>query len=390
MKRISNEAAASASRSFGPNFGTQVQNANPILRSRGSGFISPLGSTAVEPKIFGYPSRERPSALPSRTVMQEIPQESQHAIENPPFLASGKTKGEQPQFPSFTCGSIVSQFFTVYRRPSFLITWLLPFVAFTTNTLVFSYGFVTWPISCTVCASTLVASSLALLSLGSRKRLWISLGVTLLTAAIASTCVGLYIHDEFACFPSFYANSRLYAGMVPSQPSSAVFDAGRITFTSETFVDTNHSTAFVSETGFVYCIAPVREKIAAREVEFWAVGVQCCSAESGNFHCDQAQDPEAHAGIRIFDNNGFFAESRKDFYEQSRKKAEATFGLVSAANPMYVRWVREDNLDMLSLFYKERAVVNLVFFIFLDFLSSAALALAFYQQNSTKSDPSVA
>jgi len=279
--------------------------------------------------------------------------------------------------------SRLHQFAVVSKKPDFLITWLVPCFIFVANTLLFSYGFMQLPSLCLLISSVLLLASCIMFFIRSRGHIWLPLSVTLFIAVLASSFLGLYIYDQFAIFPAFYRNTRLYANVIASQPSAAVADAGKITFTAEASVDTNHSAAFVSESGFVYCIAPVRDGSAMPQVEFWAVGVQCCNAQ-GDFTCDQAQDPTAHAGIRVFDNSGWFSASRSDFYEHARWKAEAMHSLVSAPEPMYIRWVQESRLDMLSDFYRDRAIGNLCSFFMMYGVGSMALAFALYRERPRK------
>jgi len=241
----------------------------------------------------------------------------------------------------------------------------------------YSYSFMLLPSVCCLLSAAAASASLFLLAIRKRGHVWLPLGAGCLLASLAGSVAGLYIYDQYACFPAFYENSRIYTNVVPSQPSGAVADAGKITFSTETSVDTNHSVGFVSEQGQTYCVAPVRDKSNAGLIEFWAVGMGCCDS-LGGFACDQSTDTSARAGIRVFDNSGFFYDSRKDFYMKARKKAEAAFGFVSAELPMYVRWVREDNLDMLSDQYRTKAFGVVFLFLVFYLAASAGLAMATY------------
>lgn len=269
------------------------------------------------------------------------------------------------------------QFHLVVGKPDFQVSWLGPFGVYAFLSLMFAYGFMQVPSLCVLLAVLAATASVFLVVIRHRGHVWLPLGVGCLVATIAGGTTGLFVYDQYSCFPAFYTNSRIYTNVVPSQPSLAVADAGKITFTSETSVGTNHSVGYVSETGRTYCIAPVGDQAETRLVQFWAVGVDCCGP-LGDFVCDQAADSSALAGIRIFDNAGLFYDSNKDFYIKARRKAEAAYALVSAPEPMYVRWVREDNLDMLSNFYRDKAVSVLFFFFLVDIVVSAALAFAMY------------
>mmetsp|Transcript_45056 Transcript_45056/g.96699 ORF Transcript_45056/g.96699 Transcript_45056/m.96699 type:complete len:320 (-) Transcript_45056:14-973(-) len=274
----------------------------------------------------------------------------------------------------------LAQFAAIAKKPDFLVTWLLPWAIFTGNLLLYAYGFMQLPALCITLTVALCFGGLALVSMASKGHLWLPLGVTMLVATVTSVVAGLYIYDAFTCQPAFYRNARLYRNVVASEPAMAVADAGKLTFTNEASIDVNRSVAYISESGFVYCIAPIRDNTVMPQVEFWAVGVGCCNNAMGDFACDAAGDPTAKAGIRIFDNSGWFQDSRKDFYRLARQKAEATYSMVSAPSPLYVRWVREDQLDMLSNFYTLRAVGNLLTFIFMYFVAAGILSFALYKE----------
>jgi len=278
--------------------------------------------------------------------------------------------------------SRAAQIAVIAKRPDFLVTWIAPWFVFTFLATFYTYGFMQLPSVCVILSVILLSVSFAFLLLRHRSHVWLPLGVTLFVATIAGSVVGLYIYDQVACYPAFYANSRPYADVVATQPAEAVADAGKIIFSDEAVVDTNRSVAFVSESGEVYCAAPVVTTGSSQHqvtIQFWAVGLSCCSA-LGDFKCDDAADASAHAGIRVFDNSGFFSDSRKDFYRRARLKAEATYDLVSTTNPMYVRWVAEADLDFLSSEYSVKALGSLLSTVMLYALASAALAFAVYQR----------
>eukprot|EP00439_Symbiodinium_sp_Y106_P022459 s1649_g2.t1 len=84
--------------------------------------------------------------------------------------------------------------------------------------------------------------------------------------------------------------SMTYENVVPSENSAIVADAGRVSFATEAFLDQRRSVGFAAEDGHTYCVAPVASRVSrAAEVNFWAVGVDCCSLQ-GHFECSiQAQ-----------------------------------------------------------------------------------------------------
>jgi len=271
-----------------------------------------------------------------------------------------------------------AQFQLVYKKPDFLVTWIIPWVVFTTTTLLYTYGFMAMPSICVLASAAFLLVGATLLTLRGRGHVWLPLGVTTVFAVLLGTVTGLFVYETSACFSMFYANSRLYTNVVPSQPSSGVADAAGLTFTGGTFVDTEHASGYVSEAGYVYCAAPVVDNNANVRIQYWAVGVDCCSAD-GAFNCDQSKNENAKAGIRVFDNSGWFSDSNFDFYLKARKKAEASYGLVSVNEPLFLRWVSEDNLNMMRNYYGREAALAVSGFIMLYLVLAAGLSFALYR-----------
>lgn len=284
---------------------------------------------------------------------------------------------KQPLVPKGNKGRL-QQLTLIYKKPDFLVTWIIPLAVFNTVLLLFTYGFMQIPSVCIIVACCFGLAGLVLLALRHRGHVWFPLGMATLVAVLAGSVLGLFVYDTYACFPQFYSNSRTYTNLVPSQPSGAVADAGGITFSAKTFVDIKQSSGFISEAGYVYCAAPILDDTDLTRIEYWAVGVDCCGSD-GSFACDQSGDESAQAGIRVFDNSGWFMMSNHDFYVQARKKAEAAHALVSVESPIYLRWVREENLNMLSNYYRGQAALCVFGLVFLYLLVATGLSFALYR-----------
>mmetsp|Transcript_46186 Transcript_46186/g.103839 ORF Transcript_46186/g.103839 Transcript_46186/m.103839 type:complete len:287 (+) Transcript_46186:79-939(+) len=179
-------------------------------------------------------------------------------------------------------------------------------------------------------------------------RAFLPASLLLPVATAAGSIGGLYTYDVYAIYPQFYSNARVYADVIPSQPSAAVADAGKLVFAPSTFVDTAHSVAYITERGSVFCVAPVRDANQETQIEYWAVGTSCCSIGGGDFWCDESQNKQATGGVVIFDNEGIFSSSSYDEYRKASRKAEATYHLVSVATPVYVRWFDDNRLDAVA------------------------------------------
>lgn len=265
------------------------------------------------------------------------------------------------------------------QSPSFLVAWLSPYGVFLLLCLLYTYSFLSVPSVCVILSILFGVFGAGLFGIRKRGPLLLPLSAGVLVSVITGTLFGLYTYDKCAVFPKFYANSRLYTNVVPSQPAGAVADAGKIVFTSESYVDTSRSAGYLTESGYTYCAAPIRDSNPLVSVEFWAVGLGCCN-DRGKFWCDSAEDGAAHAGITVFDNNGFFENSNFDEYQLAKEKAEANFRLLSSREPMFVRWVTEDNLSMLSNSYQVQASLYLFMFCMIQLAGGLGLAMILYKK----------
>lgn len=251
------------------------------------------------------------------------------------------------------------------RRKDFLIVWLSPVAIFLTISLIWTYGFLDVPTVCIVmlliglglCAA--LASDATKHIGGVLKPTYVKQMALLgIPALLFGALTGLYCFDQAAIFPMLYRNTRTYTNVLPSQPSAAVEDAGKLVFASGSAVATSLAAGLTVEDGTRYCVAPISDGQGTtnNRIQFWAAGVDCCSP-SGEFYCDAVSDASARAGIVVFDNNGWFEHARYDFYVMAGKKAQAEFSLQTVSAPIFVRWVTEGNLDMLSKSYKWKAII---------------------------------
>merc|ERR1719482_832301 len=98
-----------------------------------------------------------------------------------------------------------------------------------------------------------------------------------------------------------------------------------------------------------FCVAPIVDDTSTGRVEFWAVGVDCCK-NRGDFVCDDAGVANVRSGVVLSDRNHddvLFetfgrklapALERRDLFLKAIQRAEHVHGLVSAENPVLVRW----------------------------------------------------
>jgi len=112
-----------------------------------------------------------------------------------------------------------------------------------------------------------------------------------------------------------------------------LMDAGSIEFKEGTSLDLSRSMGFKNHD--VYCVSPIVTKggsSQATSVDFWAVGKNCCSGVSADFHCDGFSDPDARGVIRLMHDED------RPFYRLAVQQAEATYKM-TATHPLFFEWV---------------------------------------------------
>jgi len=266
----------------------------------------------------------------------------------------------------------------------FRVVFIVPWLMFAATLLLFTYFYIKIPFVCWMWSLlVIVVSVVGILYhfLARAGELTMPLSTGIMVGVVLATVLGMYIYDTSAIFPAFYSNARKYTNVVASEPSAAVADAAKLTFNGNTHVDVKKSVGYISEDGMVFCVAPVLSNANQPRIEYWAAGIDCCAA-SGDFWCDQAKNPQAQGGVVIFDNNGWFTPARYPFYQKARAKAEAQFMLQSVGNPLFVRWVETDDLDMLKNYYSSRAIVNVICWLFVFMILSALMSAALWNPRS--------
>lgn len=152
-------------------------------------------------------------------------------------------------------------------------------------------------------------------------------------AVFASTPVGLFAYTSFFSEYWFCRSSHSYANVLPSESASGYVDAGMIVFAEEARIDASRGVGYKDVHNF--CVAPILDDADdVSRVQFWAAGVDCCGPR-GTFACDDAWDKQAHAGIVLSPQR---ADWRPEF-ALAIKQAEAAFGIASAKEPVFVRWL---------------------------------------------------
>jgi len=204
---------------------------------------------------------------------------------------------------------------------------------------------------------------------------YLFLAVACLAAFIAGAVAGEYNYAHFMQPYYDYLNLAVYTGLDTNQyVGQQLMDAGRVNFEKSTELDLGHSMGFRNTD--MYCVAPIITKdspyMAATNYDFWAVGKNCCSGTTADFHCQGFSDPDAKGGLRLVNS------ADRPFYRLAVQQAEATYKF-TATHPLFFTWVHNADDEMYS--YAKSGYITFLMWIcayllFQSFITGAA-TLAF-------------
>jgi len=111
---------------------------------------------------------------------------------------------------------------------------------------------------------------------------------------------------------------------------TSVMDAGRLSFKVGSYIDTSKAIGFKKVD--TYCVAPVTStNTQLLTYDFWAVGVNCCSGEPGDFHCGEVGGKlQLGGGIRVLD------DAQIPWYTLATQQAEAR-SHINVAHPIFFK-----------------------------------------------------
>jgi len=161
----------------------------------------------------------------------------------------------------------------------------------------------------------------------------------------------LYLYQHYGSLMS--PDRTSYVDVDPRTAAQLWADAGKIEFREGSRVDGSRALAYlpIGEPS-TYCVAPVFYQSAepTANVEYWAVGVDCC--KSGNvFACEDSYQPDARSAYvvpnyRYMDSILFRAPAirKHERFLEAIQIAERKFGLTSATSPLLLRWLRNPDV----------------------------------------------
>lgn len=198
------------------------------------------------------------------------------------------------------------------------------------------------------------------------------LSVFCLNALIASTVAGLVAWDLYISNYWYYTTSHSYVNVLPSSAAGGYADAGELVFADEAHIDADRALGY--QDGSRYCVAPILDDAFLEQVQFWAVGVDCC-AQRGAFHCDDAWNPEARSAVVLHPETSRYNRETHEQYHLAVRQAEAAYDIVSAADPIFVRFVIDPELVTLNSWRNGSYVLLVTAMVFLLYLMMVTYAV---------------
>lgn len=252
------------------------------------------------------------------------------------------------------------------------IPWLLFYVTCWTTSFYVHYerSFIWWFVVFCGFATTVFSIGIARQALwrrsvssdNMREPTWYVFLATTMTAAwLSGILIGCYIY--YGSMEPYYDISNLaeYPSVDPvSYQGQQLMDAGRVMFSKGTKIDIAMSAGFRNKE--VYCVAPIvssdPEHTKLASYDFWAVGKDCCTTTSPDFHCGDYHNPNARGGLRVMNDD------ERPYYGLAVQQAVSANG-IQARMPIFFTWL-EDPLgkvkDMQESGYKKFMFAIMVYF----------------------------
>lgn len=256
-----------------------------------------------------------------------------------PYETSKGRSQRQGKQQDFKLGSSVCDFLTMMLLPWFFFVWAYCSLAFFQH----KWGSTVWMVVLIPGVCSLVIVGVAILM---RHGAFFVLGASGLFCILAGVFCGKGTWDTRTRQVYWMESGRAYNNVSGATEALSVKDAATLHFwdrkiqAPSALVDGNKAVGFVDDD--LYCVAPVlsRSQIEAPVtwVQFWAVGINCCT-KRGSFTCDDAlQYGASHAVVPPGNSTGI-AGARRELFEKAVKEAEGTHKVQSAPGAMLIRWV---------------------------------------------------
>jgi len=133
-----------------------------------------------------------------------------------------------------------------------------------------------------------------------------------------------------------YTYNREYTNVNPGEPADAFQDAGAVYFASNARVNLAQGVGFMEWNR--YCVAPIVSDNPSDTVSFFAAGLDCCGSRH-DFNCWDAQDLNAHAGVRISESDPLGRHMPQ--FKKAAAMAASVYGFKSSDEPVLLLWVKD-------------------------------------------------
>lgn len=184
------------------------------------------------------------------------------------------------------------------------------------------------------------------------------LGLLCIVAIILGVAVGGYAHATILAEYWRLGRGASYANVLPTELAAGKNDATTLEFTEGTRVDTVKTYGFVdgrSNSGTIYCVAPISTGDPAEtRIQFWAAGTECCFPRE-NFDCGEVSDAEARGAV-VWPKS----YSEKAGFQNAIQGAEKTYNVQAGDDYLLVKWVK-DPVDWRNSLWNHTMVLFWVF-----------------------------
>jgi hypothetical protein len=231
-----------------------------------------------------------------------------------------------------------------YMKP--LVLTLLPWFEFSMLSFVILFTYNKYPLFVWFAILLLAVLSISYVGIGlflQRRggRFYVVLGMLCLMATAFAVVIGFYTYFEFMVNYIADEERHIYVDVRPDEEALSHTDAGRLIFSEDAALNVEHAVGYL-EDGTTYCVVPVAGETPLGTVQFWAVGQDCCK-ERKTFKCDDAEHDGTRTGVVLLRESSPFSSNLIDQFQKAVAEAEGAYGIQSAADAIFVRWIAEPN-----------------------------------------------
>jgi hypothetical protein len=277
---------------------------------------------------------------------------------------------------------------SMFHAQSLAVLVMSPWLTFFTIMVLFTFVYSESPTVVWLWVVICSGMSLLLLALPNKRpegpMFYMQLGVLCLMATCLGTMLGFYNWDRHMVWDAAYNGQRFYSNVLPTEPALSHLDAGKISFSSDSKVNTGKAMAYDDDS--IYCVAPVMDSRnqSGTKAEYFAAGVDCCEASGSSyrFTCDAYDDAKAHSGL-VYLKYGDSDKLGK--FRKAAEKFGTTYGVAVSQDAIFVKWVRD--LDRAGNAYQNSGVSFFLgtSLVYLVMCTAAGFMIHFSQRRGNRS-----